>query len=257
MGVMSVLNYSPSKKKLTANWSDKEYYTRVLNQQIANDKITRSRTQPKKSEETLVEKEDTNPIEKPAEYRSSDRAILGEGELGELRLQVADLDELYFIGGTNASSFKANLTKQGIDVETVSREEINIPSIHIYRVLKEKTKEYYKYVLYVVSKHTIEFPHLDSAFIQFSISGISFKNCRATDVSISRIFNNMNLDFINLSGLDISMVERFSHAFENVSGIVDNEGTTVKDTLITLSAINNFLKDKECFSKSHVKFELA
>lgn len=253
IGAMSVLNYSPSKNKFTDNWKDKEYYTRVLNQQIANDKVARNRTQPKKSEETDVIKEDTKPIENTTIYRSSDRAILGETELEEVKMQVADYDELYFIGETNASSFKANLTKQNLEVETVSREEINIPSIHIYRVLKEKTKEYYKYALYVVSKHTIEFPHLDRAFVQFNIGGISFKNCSVTSDSMRGTFKNMSFDFLDISGLSIGENVLIEGAFDNISSFEDSQSGVHNRTLVTLGG-NKKLVDNGAFDKAFVSY---
>ena len=260
IGAMSVLNYSPSKNMFTDNWKDKEYYTRILNQQIANDKVIRNRTQSKKYEETDVIKEDTDvikedtkPIENTTIYRSSDRAILGETELEEVKMQVADYDELYFIGETNASSFKANLTKQNLEVETVSREEINIPSIHIYRVLKEKTKEYYKYALYVVSKHTIEFPHLDTAFIQFNIGGISFKNCNVTSDSMRGTFKNMSFDFLDISGLSIGENVLIEGTFDNISGFEDSQSGVHNRTLVTLGG-NKKLVDNGAFDKAFVSY---
>lgn len=252
---LTVLNYVPSDKKLTDNWNDIAYYEKMLDQKVAISLMSKNNRH-KKSNSSVTEggKVEHVDAEEPQEQKVVDRAIISEQSLSEIAMQVADMDELYFVGNTNPSSFKANLTKQGYEVETVSRTELNIPGVHAYRILKETTEDYYKYALYIVSKHTIEFEELEEAFIQFNVSGISFSGCKASTKSMHGTFKNMSLNFLDISGLDITSVNNTNKTFYNLSGIESAGDSNTEVTLVTLGVSNNFLRDNGSFDKASVKF---
>lgn len=252
---LTVLNYIPSDKKMTDNWNDIAYYEKMLDQKVAISLMSKNNRH-KKSNSSVTEggKVEHVDAEEPQEQKTVDRAIISEQSLSEIAMQVADMDELYFVGNTNPSSFKANLTKQGYEVETVSRTELNIPGVHAYRILKETTEDYYKYALYIVSKHIIEFEELEEAFIQFNVSGISFSGCKASTSSMHGTFKNMSLNFLDISGLDITSVNNTNKTFYNLSGIESANDSNTEVTLVTLGVNNNFLRDNGSFDKAIVKF---